>query len=180
MNGPRHFNYLTEDIIKSGTIEIYSTPEDLDKISSINLYNQYMKECRQKMMELRILRYNYLIVNICMIIVFMLAKYVPIMMEPQAKIFYIRLVLDILLVIIHLILGFIYCLWKDELEFLPNIVTTAVLLFVNYLFGFLLLTNIIFCGIYRYKKGYLGLEPGYPLFCDLRIERIRRKKSESI
>ena len=101
MNGPRHFNYLTEDIIKSGTIEIYSTPEDLDKISSINLYNQYMKECRQKMMELRILRYNYLIVNICMIIVFMLAKYVPIMMEPQAKIFYIRLVLDILLVIIH-------------------------------------------------------------------------------
>ena len=44
MDGPRYFEHITEDIVKNGSIEIHSTKEDLEKISSVNLYNQYMKE----------------------------------------------------------------------------------------------------------------------------------------
>lgn len=179
MDGPRQFKYITEEIIKRGSIDIYSTKEDMDKLSHINLYNQYMKECRQTMKDLHRLRSYYLLINICLSLYFMFAKYVPIMIEPMDKSMFIRLIVEILLVVIHLATGFVSCLWKDELYFLPNVLITAVLLYILPLYWILLAINIVFCGVYRYKKGNLGMEPGYPLFYDIRIDRIRGKVYET-
>ena len=173
MNGPRYFEYVTEDIVKNGCIEIYSTKEDMDKISQVHLYNQYMKECRQKMKDLHFWRNFYLIINILLTMDFMLTKYVPIMMESQGTSAYAKLVIDVIIVIIHLFICFLFCLWKGELDIIPNVLSTGALLFIDELFLIQLLFNLIFCGFYRYKKGSLGQEPGYPLFYDIRIDRVR-------
>ena len=173
MNGPRYFEYVTEDIVKNGCIEIYSTKEDMDKISQVHLYNQYMKECRQKMKDLHFWRNFYLIINILLTMDFMLTKYVPIMMESQGTSAYTKLVIDVIIVIIHLFICFLFCLWKGELDIIPNVLSTGALLFIDELFLIQLLFNLIFCGFYRYKKGSLGQEPGYPLFYDIRIDRVR-------
>ena len=175
MNGPRYFEYITEDIIKNGCIEIHSTKEDLEKISSINLYNQYMKECRQKMKSLHIMRNYYLLIDMVITLLFMIAKYVPIMMEAQNNRMYIRLVIDIVIVIVHLAVSFVFCLWKSELELWPNVINSAVLLLIDKWYWIVFFFNTVYCISYRYKKGNLGLEPGYPLFYDIRIDRVRGK-----
>ena len=178
MDGPRHFEYITEEIKKRGSIEIYSTKEDMNKLTYVGLYNQYMKECRQIMKDLRKLRNVYVLINIYFSLYFMLIKYVQIMIEPMDKSMFIRLVVEILLVIIHLATSFVMCIWKDELDFLPNVLITAPLLYIGSIYWVLLITNIVFCGVYRYKKGNLGMEPAYPLFYDLRIDRVRGKVYE--
>ena len=175
MNEPRKFSYVTREIIEKGSIEIHSTEEDMIKFSEVNLYNQYMKECRQKMRELLRLRNYYLLINIVMSIVLMIEKYTPILMNPQEKEVFIRLIIEIILVAVYIFINFVFCLWKGEMDFIPNVVITIPLLFVEPLFWALFTFNIIYCGIYRYKKGGLSEEPGYPLFYDIRIDRIRKK-----
>ena len=175
MNGPRHFQYVTEEIVKSGCIEIHSTAEDMDKISQVHLYNQYMKECRQKMKDLHFWRNFYLIINILLTMDFMLTKYVPILLDSQSTSAYAKLIIDVIIVIIHLFICFLFCLWKGELDIIPNVLSTGALLFIDELFLIQLIFNLIFCGFYRYKKGSLGQEPGYPLFYDIRIDRVRGK-----
>ena len=71
---------------------------------------------------------------------------------------------------------FVQSLLKDDLNFFLNVWTTASLLFIDLLFVNLLLFNIVYCGIYRYKRDKIIEELGYPLFCDIRIDRIRNDK----
>lgn len=175
MNGPRHFKYVTEEIVKNGCIEIHSTAEDMDKISQVNLYNQYMKECRQKMKDLRIMRNYYLLINICLTLIIMFAKYVPIVIEPQDTSVYVRFVINIIIVVTYLVVSFILCLWKGELDFWPNVLMVIALLFIDKLYWFQFAIDIIYCGVYQYVKGNLGMEPGYPLFYDIKIDRVRGK-----
>ena len=175
MDGPRYFEHITEDIVKNGSIEIHSTKEDLEKISSVNLYNQYMKECRQKMKSLYLMRNSYLLMDCILTLLFMFAKYFPIMIEVQDGRVYLKLVIDIVIVIVHIALSFIFCIWKSELEFWPNVFNSAVLVFIDKKYGILFLLNTVICIVYRYKKGNLGSEPGYPLFYDIRIGRVRGK-----
>ena len=175
MNEPRHFSYITKEIVENGSIEIYSTEEDMVKLSEVNLYNQYMKECRQKMRSLRILREYYLLINFFMTFLFMFYKYLPIMMEPQENIVFIIFTVEIIIVVLYLFLCFWFCLWKGELEFIPNLIMTIVLLFIYSQFWILFTFNIIYLLVYKYKKGGLSEEMGYPLFYDIRIDRIRKK-----
>ena len=63
MKEARQFSYVTKEIVENGSIEIHSTEEDMVKLSEVNLYNQYMKECREKMRELHILRGYYILIN---------------------------------------------------------------------------------------------------------------------
>lgn len=175
MGGPRYFEHITEDIVKKGCIEIYSTAEDMEKISQVHLYNQYMNECRQKMKDLHAWRNFYLIVNILLTIDFMITKYLPIMLDSQGTSAYIKLVIDVIIVVAHLFVCFLFCMWKGELDFLPNVLSTAALLFIDELFLIQLIFNLIYCVFYRYKKGSLGEEPGYPLFYNIRIDRVRGK-----
>lgn len=175
MNEPRQFSYITKEIVEKGSIEIHSTEEDMVKFSEVNLYNEYMKECRQKMRELHILRNYYLLINIVMSIVLMIEKYTSILMLPQEKAVFIRFVIEIILVAAYIFINFVFCLWKGEMDFIPNVVITIPLLFIDSFFWILFVFNIIYCGIYRYKKGGLAEELGYPLFYDIRIDRIRKK-----
>ncbi len=175
MNGPRHFKYITEEIVKNGCIEIHSTAEDMDKISQVNFYNQYMKECRQKMKDLHNMRNCYLLINICLMLIIMYDKYAPMMLEAQDASVYVKFVINIIIVVTYLVVNFIFCLWKGELDFWPNVLTTIALLFIDKFYWFQLAFNIVYCGVYRYKKGSLGMEPGYPLFYDIRIDRVRGK-----
>ena len=175
MNEPRQFDFVTKEIIEKGSIEIHSTKEDMVKLSEVNIYNQYMRECRNKMRELHILRGYYLLLNFLMVVGFMFAKYTPILILPQKNAVIIRFIVEILIATVYIVLCFIFCLWKDELKLVPNIIMTIVLLFIYSSFWFLFANNIIFLVIYRYKAGYLSKEIGYPLFYDIRIDRIRKK-----
>ena len=175
MNGPRQFDFVTKEIVENGSIEIHSTKEDMVKLSEVNIYNQYMRECRNKMRELHILRGYYLLLNFLMVVGFMFAKYTPILILPQKNAVIIRFIVEILIATVYIVLCFIFCLWKDELKLVPNIIMTIVLLFIYSSFWFLFANNIIFLVIYRYKAGYLSKEIGYPLFYDIRIDRIRKK-----
>ena len=175
MNGPRQFDFVTKEIVENGSIEIHSTKEDMVKLSEVNIYNQYMRECRNKMRELHILRGYYLLLNFLMVVGFMFAKYTPILILPQKNAVIIRFIVEILIATVYIVLCFIFCLWKGELKLVPNIIMTIVLLFIYSSFWFLFANNIIFLVIYRYKAGYLSKEIGYPLFYDIRIDRIRKK-----
>ena len=175
MKEARQFSYVTKEIVENGSIEIHSTEEDMVKLSEVNLYNQYMKECREKMRSLRILREYYLLINFFMTFLFMFYKYLPIMMEPQENIVFIRFTVEIIIVALYLLLCFWFCLWKGELEFIPNLIMTIVLLFIYSQFWILFAFNVIYLLIYKYKKGGLSEEMGYPLFYDIRIDRIRKK-----
>ena len=175
MNGPRQFDFVTKEIVENGSIEIHSTEEDMVKLSEVNLYNQYMKECRQKMRDLHILRGYYILINFLLVAIFMFEKYTPILILPQKDSVFIRLVVEIIIATVYIFLCFISCLWKGELEFVPSLIMTIALLFIHSLFWILFVFNIIYLAIYRYKKGYLSKEIGYPLFYDIRIDRIRKK-----
>lgn len=175
MNEPRHFKYITKEIVKDGCIEIHSTPEDMEKLSSVNLYNQYMKECRAKMQELKYLRNTYLAVNIIMIVCIMMLSFASEMMVAQDNKFFIKFLVSIFLIVAYGAVYFYTSFWRNELEFFPNVLMTAVFVFVDIKFLFLLIMNIILCGLYRYKKGSLGAEFGYPLFYDIRVDRVRGK-----
>ena len=91
MYEPRQFKYITKEIVKNGSIEIHSTPEDMEKLSHVNLYNQYMKECRAKMQELKYIRNIYLVANIFMIFSIMMLTFASEMMFAQDNKFFIKL-----------------------------------------------------------------------------------------
>jgi len=175
MKEARQFSHITKEIVEKGSIEIYSTEEDMIKLSEINLYNQYMKECRQKMRDLHILRGYYFLINSLTIFLIMFNKYLPILMEPQEDSVIIRFIIEIMIVAVYLFLCFWFCLWKGGLELVPNLIMTIILLFICLAFGVLLAFNVIYLLIYKYKKGGLAEEIGYPLFYDIRIDRIRKK-----
>ena len=175
MKEARQFSYVTKEIVEKGSIEIQSTEEDMVKLSEVNLYNQYVKECRQKMRDLYILRVYYLLLNVILVAIFMFEKYTPILILPQKDSVFIRLVIEIIIATVYIVLCFISCLWKGELEFVPSLIMTIVLLFIHSFFWILLAFNIVYLAIYRYKMGCLSQEIGYPLFYDIRIDRIRKK-----
>ena len=175
MSGPRAFNYITEEVIKSGCIEIRSTQEDIAKLSEVNLYNRYMKECRGKMQELKRVRNLYLITNVFAIVFLMSVIFVGEMILPQEKPFYVKLFISVGLVVIYAVVYVVFSFWKDELELLPNVLLTATLLYIDSAFICLLIVNIGLCVFYRCKKGNLGEEPAYPVFYDLRVDRVRGK-----
>ena len=171
----RQFSYITKEIVEKGSIEIHSTEEDMVKLSEVNIYNEYMKECRHKMRELFILRNYYLLVTSILSILFMLSKYTPILILPQEKEVFVRFIVEIILIVVYIFINFLFCLWKGEMDFIPNIIITIPLLFIAPLFWTLFVFNIVYCGVYRYKKGGITEEPGYPLFYDIQIDRIRKK-----
>ena len=110
MNGPRQFDFVTKEIIEKGSIEIHSTKEDMVKLSEVNIYNQYMRECRNKMRELHILRGYYLLLNFLMVVGFMFAKYTPILILPQKNAVIIRFIVEILIATVYIVLCFIFCI----------------------------------------------------------------------
>ena len=175
MDEPKQYKYITKDIVKNGSIEIYSTPEDMEKLSEVNQYNQYMKECRIKMNELRILRNIYPLTNVFIMVCLMLLTYASDMMFVQDKAFFTKFLVSIFLIVAYAAVYFFLSFWRNELEFFPNVIMSALLLFIDLSFLVLLVINIGFCGVYRYKKGCLGEEIGYPLFYDLKVDRIRGK-----
>ena len=179
MDEPKQYKYITKEIIKNGSIEIRSTPEDMEKLSEVNEYNRYMKECRAKMQELRHLRNAYLAMNVFAIGCLMLTTFASSMMFVQDKQFWVKFFVSVFLIVVYAVIYFLFSFWKNELEFFPNVLMTATFLYINPDFLYLLILNIVFCGIYRYKKGCLGEEIGYPLFYDLRVDRIRGKTYDS-
>lgn len=179
MDEPKQYKYITKEIIKNGSIEIRSTPEDMEKLSEVNEYNRYMKECRAKMQELRHLRNAYLAMNVFAIGCLMLTTFASSMMFVQDKQFWVKFFVSVFLIVVYAVIYFLFSFWKNELEFFPNVLMTATFLYINPDFLYLLILNIVFCGIYRYKKGCLGEEIGYPLFYDLRVDRIRGKIYDS-
>lgn len=179
MDEPKQYKYITKEIIKNGSIEIRSTPEDMEKLSEVNEYNRYMKECRAKMQELKHLRNAYLAMNVFAIGCLMLTTFASSMMFVQDKQFWVKFFVSVFLIVVYAVIYFLFSFWKNELEFFPNVLMTATFLYINPDFLYLLILNIVFCGIYRYKKGCLGEEIGYPLFYDLRVDRIRGKIYDS-
>lgn len=179
MDEPKQYKYITKEIIKNGSIEIRSTPEDMEKLSEVNEYNRYMKECRAKMQELKHLRNAYLAMNVFAIGCLMLTTFASSMMFVQDKQFWVKFFVSVFLIVVYAVIYFLFSFWKNELEFFPNVLMTATFLYINPDFLYLLILNIVFCGIYRYKKGCLGEEIGYPLFYDLRVDRIRGKTYDS-
>lgn len=175
MDEPRQFKYITKEIVKEGSIEIHSTPEGMEKLTDVNLYNQYMKECRAKMQELKHIRNIYLVANIFVIFCIMMLTFASEMMFAQDNKFFIKFLVSIFLIVVYAAVYIYTSFWKNELEFFPNVLMTATFIFVDIKFLLLLIINIIICGLYRYKKGSLGAEFGYPLFYDIRIDRIRGK-----
>lgn len=179
MDEPKQYKYITKEIVKNGSIEIHSTPEDMEKLTEVNEYNRYMKECRAKMQELTKLRTIYLVVNIFVIVCIMLTTFASSMMFVQDKQFWIKFFISLFLIVVYAVIYFLFSFWKNELEFFPNVLMTATFLYINIEFLILLAINIGICGFYRYKKGCLGEEMGYPLFYDLRVDRIRGKTYDS-
>lgn len=179
MDEPKQYKYITKEIIKNGSIEIRSTPEDMEKLSEVNEYNRYMKECRAKMQELKHLRNAYLAMNVFAIGCLMLTTFASSMMFVQDKQFWVKFFVSVFLIVVYAVIYFLFSFSKNELEFFPNVLMTATFLYINPDFLYLLILNIVFCGIYRYKKGCLGEEIGYPLFYDLRVDRIRGKTYDS-
>lgn len=175
MDEPRQFKYITKEIVKEGCIEIHSTPEDMEKLTDVNLYNQYMKECRAKMQELKHIRNIYLVANIFMIFCIMMLTFASEMMFAQDHKFFIKFLTGIFIIVAYAAVYIYTSFWKNELEFFPNVLMTVAFLFVDIKFLFMVIVNIIICGLYRYKKGSLGLEMGYPLFYDIRVDRVRGK-----
>ena len=101
----RQFSYITKEIVEKGSIEIHSTEEDMVKLSEVNIYNEYMKECRHKMRELFILRNYYLFVTSILSILFMFAKYTPILILPQEKEVFVRLIVEIILIVVYIFIN---------------------------------------------------------------------------
>lgn len=179
MDGPRQYKYITKEIVKNGSIEIHSTKEDMEKLAEVKEYNYYMKECRSKMNDLRIIRNIYLIANVVVIFTLMLFTFFAEMMFSQGNEIIVKFIISMLLIIAYAVVYFIFSFWRNELEFLPNVLMTVPLLYISWWFLLVLLMDIFFCGYYRYSKGFLGEEMGYPLFYDLKVDRIRGKTYDS-
>lgn len=175
MDSPKIYKYITEEIVKNGSTTIHSTKEDMEKLAEVNEYNRYMKECRAKMQELKILRNVYLAANVFIIVCLMLLTFASDMMFAQDNKFFKKILVSLLLIVVYGIVYFLFSFWKNELEFFPNVIMTAVLLYIDLMFFILLVLNILLCGLYRYKKGCLGEEMGYPLFYDIKVDRVRGK-----
>lgn len=169
MEGPKQYEFITEEIVKKGEVTIYSTEEDMRKLTEVNAYNRYMKVCREKMMELKHLRESYLLSNIIIIATIILALFI------QKTVLFDKTLMCVLILLVYIVVYLVFSFWRNELDFILNVLMTASLLFIDVLFLFLLVFNVVFCAIYRYKKGYLGEELGYPLFYSLRIDRIRNR-----
>lgn len=169
MEGPKQYEFITEEIVKKGEVTIYSTEEDMRKFKEINEYNCYMKVCRAKMMELKQIRETYLLCDVIVVaaLIFTLILKRAVFLE--------KTLMCIVLLSIYIVVCLILPLLKSELEIISNALITGLLLFIDWLFVILLVMNIVFCLIYRIKKGRLGEEWGYPLFYDLRIDRIRNR-----
>ena len=169
MEEPRQYEFITEEIVKKGEVTIYSTEEDMRKLKEINEYNRYMKVCRAKMMELKQIRDTHLLSNVIVIatLIFILLLKRTVFLEKP--------LMCVLLFLGYIVVYLVFSFWKSKLDLISNVSASAVLLFIDWLFVFLLAMNIIFCVVYRYKKGCLGEEIGYPLFYDIRIDRIRNR-----
>lgn len=175
MDTPRQYKYITPEVVKNANIEIRDTEDFAEKIKEVKEYNLYMKECRAKMCELNILRRTHFFVNFGLAVYFLFIVFASDMMFIQEKKFYIHMTVSIILVVVYLAVYFLFSFWKDKLEFFPNVLMSAVLLYVNWIFLVLVVFNIVICGLYQYKKGCLDEEMGYPLFCEINIERLRGK-----
>lgn len=170
MDSPNQYKYITEEIVKSGGVVIYSTEEDMKKLSEINAYNRYMDECRTKMQELKRLRDLHCLANIAIIFATIFV------LSIKEDVLYEKPLMCIAILLIYIIVYVAFSLMKNELDFILNMLMTASLLIINVMFAFLLVFNILICGVYRYKKGDLGEHWGYPLFYNLRVERVRNEK----
>ena len=170
MDEPKQYKYITPEIVKEGSIIIRSTEEDMQKLKEVIEYNRHMEVCREKANELKKLRDTYFPCN--MILLGGITALVFVIKDAFVE----KTILTIGLLVLYVGAYFVQSLLKDDLNFFLNVLTTASLLFVDLLFVNLLLFNIIICGIYRYKRDKIIEELGYPLFCDLRIDRIRNDK----
>lgn len=173
MEGPKQYEFITDEIVKKGVVTIYSTEEDMRKLKEINTYNEYMKLCRTKMMELKQLREMYLLINVIIIATLIFTLVFNLLLTSTVSI--IKPLLCVIFLIIYVIVYMVFSFMKGELDLMPNVLAAVPLLFVDWLFVILLVFNLVFCLFYRYKKGSLGEEIGYPLFYDIRIDRIRNR-----
>lgn len=173
MEEPKQYEFITDEIVKKGVVTIYSTEEDMRKLKEINTYNEYMKLCRTKMMELKQLREMYLLINVIIIATLIFTLVFNLLLTSTVSI--IKPLLCVIFLIIYVIVYMVFSFMKGELDLMPNVLAAVPLLFVDWLFVILLVFNLVFCLFYRYKKGSLGEEIGYPLFYDIRIDRIRNR-----
>lgn len=173
MEEPKQYEFITDEIVKKGVVTIYSTEEDMRKLKEINTYNEYMKLCRTKMMELKQMRETHLLINIIIIATLIFTLVFNLLLTSTVSI--IKPLLCVIFLIIYVIVYMVFSFMKGELDLMPNVLAAVPLLFVDWLFVILLVFNLVFCLFYRYKKGSLGEEIGYPLFYDIRIDRIRNR-----
>ena len=143
MDEPKQYKFITKEIVKKGSIEIHSTPEDMEKLSEVNEYNRYMKECRAKMQELKHLRNTYLVVNVFAIVCLMLTTFASSMMFVQDKQFWVKFFVSVFLIVVYAVIYFLFSFWKNELEFFPNVLMTVTFLYINMDFLILLTINIV-------------------------------------
>ena len=167
MDEPKQYKYITPEIVKEGSITIRSTPEDMQKLKEINEYNRHMIICREKMQELKQFRNTYLLCNM----IILGATIMSVFMMKDA--FVERTIISIGLLVIYIGVYLVFSLMRDDLNFFLNVLMTASLLFIDWYFVYLLIFNVIYCGIYWYKKGNIDEELGFPLFYDIRVDRIR-------
>lgn len=173
MEEPKQYEFITDEIVKKGVVTIYSTEEDMRKLKEVNTYNDYMKICREKTMELRQLRETHLLINIIISATLVFTLVFNLLLTSKVSL--IKPMLCVIFFIIYAVVYMVFSYMKGELDLMSNVLATVPLLFVDGLFTILLVFNLAFCLFYRYKKGCLGEEKGYPLFYDIRIERIRNR-----
>ena len=173
MEEPKQYEFITDEIVKKGVVTIYSTEEDMRKLKEINTYNEYMKLCRTKMMELKQLREMYLLINVIIIATLIFTLVFNLLLTSTVSL--IKPLLCVIFLIIYVVVYMVFSFFRGELDLMSNILAAVPLLFVDWLFVILLVFDLAFCLFYRYKKGSLGEEIGYPLFYDIRIDRIRNR-----
>lgn len=169
MEGPKQYEFITDEIVKKGVVTIYSTEEDMRKLKEINTYNEYMKLCRAKMMELKQLREMYLLINVIIIATLIFTLLL------KSTVFLDKPLICVILLLIYVVVYMVFSFFRGELDLMSSVLAAVPLLFVDWLFAVLLVFDLAFCLFYRYKKGSLGEEIGYPLFYDIRIDRIRNR-----
>ena len=169
MEEPKQYKYITSEMVKEGMVTIRSTPEDMQKLKEINEYNRHMIICREKMQELKQFRDTYLL---CNMIILATTTFCVFLVKD---VFVERTITSIGLLVIYIGVYLAFSLMRDDLNFFLNVLMTASLVFIDWYFVYLLIFNIIYCGIYWYKKGNIDEELGFPLFYDIRIDRIRNE-----
>ena len=179
MGTVKQYKYITPKVVKEGSIEIFFSEKESEKIKEVNEYNSYMNVCREKMQDLKKILHNYLIINYFTLVILFIVVFIGDIMLVQNKAFYIHLLISAILAVVYAAIGFVFTFWKKEKELIPNLLMSFTLLYIHRIYFVLIGINIFFYIMYNKKKGLLGEEIGYPIFREIEIDWIRGKKYDS-